>query len=199
MRVAGWQCGTAPRLNPSVPRCHIDPRRGKKRSGSLPQLREESMLPGTRRPGAYPATIACTAPSAAAVNLVPAVPALAAQASALLPCLTWPKKRSGSVDANPRLWVMVSGSIFHEHQACIGLHDASHDVSRAFPGSHSPVAPDMELTIAVAWYFLGSLCFLRQCSRSSYHCDRPAPAVWSRRAPQPHTDVHWLHPVDISI
>ena len=31
--------------------------------------------------------------------------------------------------------------------------------------------------------------FPRQCrSMGSYHCDRPAPAVWSQRAPQPHTE-----------
>jgi hypothetical protein len=33
---------------------------------------------------------------------------------------------------------------------------------------------------------------------NSYHCDRPAPAAWLQRAPQPHTEVLWLHPVNVN-
>lgn len=32
------------------------------------------------------------------------------------------EERSDTVDANPKLWVLVSGSVFHEHQTCIGLY-----------------------------------------------------------------------------
>jgi hypothetical protein len=48
------------------------------------------------------------------------------------------EERSNTIDANPRLWLLVSGNSSHEHQTCIGLHLTT--CLRAFAGSHSPVA-----------------------------------------------------------
>lgn len=59
------------------------------------------------------------------------------------------ERRSDAVEANPRLWVLGSGSIFHEHQTCIGLYLTTCLVH--FPGATSPhAALDIVLTNAVA-------------------------------------------------
>jgi hypothetical protein len=61
--------------------------------------------------------------------------------------------RSDTVDADPKLWVLGSGSVFHEHQTCIGLYLKTCLVR--YPGGTPHVALDIGSTTGVAWYLSG--------------------------------------------
>lgn len=51
-------------------------------------------------------------------------------------------EHSDTVDANPKLWVLGPGSIFHEHQTCIGLYLTACLVQ--FSGATPHVALDID-------------------------------------------------------
>jgi hypothetical protein len=63
------------------------------------------------------------------------------------------EEHSDTVDANPELWVLGPGNIFHEHQTCIGLYLTACLVQ--FSGATPHVALDIDPTIGVAWYLSG--------------------------------------------
>jgi hypothetical protein len=65
------------------------------------------------------------------------------------------ERRSDTVNAHPMLWMLGSGSVFHEHQTCIGLYLTACLVQ--FPGTTPQVALDIDLKTAIAWSFLGPL------------------------------------------
>jgi len=126
-----WQRGTASRLKPSVPRCHTDARRG------APVRRTATVEGGVDVTGdSAPGSISRDHCLHCAFRSRCQSGTGARGASIRSPVSDAVEERTDTdhaVDANPRLWVLVSGSIFHEHQACIGLHLTTCPVH--FPGA----------------------------------------------------------------
>lgn len=130
-----WQGGTASRLRPSVPRCHPDARRGA-RIRCTATIDGRVVATGDSAPGSIyrDHCLHCAFRSRCQSGTG------ARGASIRSPVSDVAEERTRTdhaLDANPRFWVLVSGSNFDEHQTCIGLHLTTCLVQ--FPGATPPL------------------------------------------------------------